>query len=322
VKIPHDLIYLSGWHLYPTSFYHLLVAALASYRRLSRQHKGNVKNRIRRKKNGKMVNLKTSQFFGNTHENIHLDGITLTDTEYTHDKVDWHYHENAYFTFILEGSVLEGNKKGIYRCSAGSLLFHNWQDPHYNIKPPGFTRGFHIELEQSWLESYGINTDSVQGSINLLNPDLKILMYQIYKEAKTDGKSSYVAVHSLLIETFTRMAYLQVDSHRKTPLWVYKLREMLNDNWSENWTLQALAQSLEIHPIHLSRDFSKYFRYNMGEYIRILKVQRALSLLANKKLSLTDIALECGFSDQSHFIRCFKAVNKIRPSHYRDLLLK
>jgi AraC family transcriptional regulator len=97
-----------------------------------------------------MDNLKTGQFFGTTNETIHLTGITLTDTEYTHDKVDWHYHENSYFTFILNGKLVEGNKKETHTCESGGLIFHNWQEPHYNIKPKGYTRGFHIELKTQW----------------------------------------------------------------------------------------------------------------------------------------------------------------------------
>lgn len=53
-----------------------------------------------------MEHLQKGTFFGQTNETILLDGITLTDTVYTHSKVDWHYHENAYFTFILEGNVI------------------------------------------------------------------------------------------------------------------------------------------------------------------------------------------------------------------------
>jgi transcriptional regulator GlxA family with amidase domain len=59
----------------------------------------------------------------------------------------------------------------------------------------------------------------------------------------------------------------------------------------------------------------------LGDYIRKLRVENALILLGNKERSLTDIALECGFSDQSHFIRCFKVLNKINPSHFRKPLL-
>ncbi|MEL1244526.1 hypothetical protein AAEO56_09655 [Flavobacterium sp. DGU11] len=38
-----------------------------------------------------MKQLQKGQFFGQTNTTISLDGITLTDTVYTHDKVDWHY---------------------------------------------------------------------------------------------------------------------------------------------------------------------------------------------------------------------------------------
>ena len=58
-----------------------------------------------------MNTLQTGQFYGVTNETTTHGGLTLTDTEYTHEHVDWHYHQNAYFTFILDGRVIEANKK-------------------------------------------------------------------------------------------------------------------------------------------------------------------------------------------------------------------
>lgn len=95
-----------------------------------------------------MQQLRTWTFFGTTDETVPFDFCTITNTEYTLDKVDWHYHENAYFTFILKGKLLECNKNETYHCTAGSLLFHNCQNTHYNIKPPGDTRGFHVEIKK------------------------------------------------------------------------------------------------------------------------------------------------------------------------------
>jgi hypothetical protein len=45
--------------------------------------------------------LRTGQFFGQTDQTIVTDGLTITDTQYTVEYVDWHYHENPYFTFIV-----------------------------------------------------------------------------------------------------------------------------------------------------------------------------------------------------------------------------
>ncbi len=80
-----------------------------------------------------------------------------------------------------------------------------------------------------------------------------------------------------------------------------------------------LSDTLNIHPAHLSREFSKYFQCGLGQYIRKLKIEKSLSLLSNKKNSLTDISFECGFSDQSHFIRCFKEMIGISPQAYRKI---
>lgn len=269
-----------------------------------------------------MKQLHKGQFFGQTNTTTCLDGLTLTDTVYTHDKVDWHYHENAYFTFILEGNVIEGNKKEIYNCAPGSLLFHNWEEPHYNIKPPGFTRGFHVEVEKEWFDGIDLAGDEVQGSINIGTPDIKLLMYKIFREAKIEDADTDISIQTLLMEAFSKLYRSNEMRLHKKPKWVTDVDAILHDQLFHKMTLAYLCGLLGIHPVHLSRDFSKYFNCNLGEYIRKLKVEKALSLMAQQKHSLAEIAYECGFSDQSHFIRCFKEVNGLNPSAHQKLFFR
>lgn len=256
-----------------------------------------------------------------TNDIIQLDGVTLTDTEYSQERVPWHFHENNYFTFILEGGMVEGNKKEVYECCAGNLLFHNWQDAHYNIASGRFTRGFHVELGPKWFESVDLVNDITEGSIDITNPQVKTLMYKVFKEMKLAGEGGQLGIDALLLEIFSHLGKRKGVGDRKKPQWVGKIRELLRESPS-NWKLADLAQSLHVHPVHLSRDFSKYFNTTLGDYIRAIKVQRALTLLPNPELSLTDISFECGFADQSHFIRCFKAYYHVTPLFYRKLLLK
>ncbi|MBK8390873.1 MAG: AraC family transcriptional regulator [Saprospiraceae bacterium] len=267
-----------------------------------------------------MNHLTTGQFHGQTNQILHLPGITLTDTEYTQPKVDWHYHENAYFTFILEGSVLEGNKKEVYNCEAGDLLFHNWQDPHYNIKPDGFTRGFQIELNNDWFDKFGFESSRIQGSMKIDHPTSKLLLYNIFKETKIKDESSPLAIESLLIQTLSQL-FSNVDNQKsKMPEWAHKVRQILNDDLTKNHSLEDLVKELSIHPVHLSRHFSKYFHCSLGEYIRKLKLTKAISLMKNHQYSLTEVAYESGFSDQSHFCRTFKQNIGITPFYYRKLI--
>jgi AraC family transcriptional regulator len=264
---------------------------------------------------------KTGQFYGMTNEIIHLDGVTLTDTEYSQDRVPWHFHENNYFTFILEGGMTEGNKKEIYECCAGDLLFHNWQDAHYNIASGKFTRGFHVELGSAWFESFDMVNDLTQGSIDISNTRVKTLMYNIFKEMKLTGTAGQLSIDALLLETFGLLGKMKGTVDKKKPKWVARIKEMLKES-PDNWKLADLARSLNVHPVHLSREFSRYFDMTLGDYIRTIKVQRALALLPNSELSLTDITFECGFADQSHFIRSFRSYYHVTPLSYRKLMLK
>lgn len=268
-----------------------------------------------------MKHSQKGEFYGDTHKTICLDGITLTDTVYTHPKVDWHYHEHAYFTFILQGNVIEGNKKEIYDCSPGSLLFHNWQDAHYNIKPEGFTRGFHLEIEKKWFDTLGLNNETLEGSSKIGNPSIKILMYKIFRASKLDTDAS-ISTQSLLLEILSQLKNDSQGILHKKPKWVTQIDEILREQFAENLTLEVLSKMVNVHPMHLSRDFSKYFNCTLGEYIRKLKVEKALSLMALQNQSFTEIAYQCGFSDQSHFNRCFKEVNDMKPSEHKKLLFR
>ncbi len=263
--------------------------------------------------------LKCGNFFGETNRTINFGDITLTDTVYTHEYVDWHYHENAYFTFILQGKLIEGNKKETYRCSNGSLLFHSWQEAHYNIKPEGYTRGFHIEFAKNCFADFSFDINDLQGSFCIENPDIKFLLYKVFRETKLSDDVAVVATQMLLFEIFGQMLKFKQSVQDRKPLWTKKLKEILNDEYTKQFSLLDLSNKLNLHPVHLSRDFSKHFECTLSEYVRKIRIEKSLALLSDENLSLTDIALACGFADQSHFLRCFKQINEIPPSIFRKL---
>jgi len=267
-----------------------------------------------------MKQLHTGQFYGQINKTIFLDGITLTETEYTQDKVDWHYHENAYFTFILQGNMVEGNKKEQYHCGPGSLLFHNWQEPHYNSKPAGYTIGFHIELGKKWAEQFSFDMDSLLGNFKIVNPEITLCMCQVYLETKKVDDLSTMSIQSNLLRLMALMIQDGQSKIKKKPSWVYQLKEILHNTFCENISLENLSAKLGIHPVHLSRDFPRYFQCGIGKYIRKLRVEKSMILLINRQMTLSEIAYDCGFADQSHFIRCFREVNNMNPSTYRRIL--
>jgi AraC-like DNA-binding protein len=71
----------------------------------------------------------------------------------------------------------------------------------------------------------------------------------------------------------------------------------------------------------VSREFSKYFNnLSYGEYIRKLRIEKAVELLGQPGHTLAEIAYLTGFSDQSHFTRIFKKHTGQSPAEYRKRL--
>lgn len=111
--------------------------------------------------------------------------------------------------------------------------------------------------------------------------------------------------------------------YKKTPAWAKELKEIIQDHIDTNLTLKELSKNVDIHPAYLSREFSKYFdNLSFGDYIRKMRIEKAVELLNTTEHSLTEIAYLTGFSDQSHFTRIFKLVTSKNPSAYRKELNK
>lgn len=131
-------------------------------------------------------------------------------------------------------------------------------------------------------------------------------------------KHTQAPVEGLLLEAYHK--YLKTGSTKKAPEWTKELKDMIQDQMDTNvsLSLQRASDELEINPSYLSREFSKYFdNLSFGEYIRKMRIQKAMMLIETTNYSLTEIAYLTGFSDQSHFNRIFKKQIGETPSAFR-----
>ncbi len=127
----------------------------------------------------------------------------------------------------------------------------------------------------------------------------------------------------LLLQVYHQ--FLKQQKGTKTPAWAKALKEMFQDQLDTNLTLslQQASVELDINPAYLSREFSKYFdNLSFGDYMRKLRVDKAIDLIKNDTYTLTEIAYLTGFSDQSHFNRIFKKQIGKSPSVYKKDLQK
>lgn len=97
-------------------------------------------------------------------------------------------------------------------------------------------------------------------------------------------------------------------------------RSLLAIRYRERLTLDDVAGQLDVSPFHLSRVFKEETGTGMHEYVTQLRLRRALAHLEDPRCSLTEVALDLGFSSHSHFSAAFRQAFAESPSSVRARL--
>jgi AraC-like DNA-binding protein len=140
-----------------------------------------------------------------------------------------------------------------------------------------------------------------------------------------DQKHTQAPFENLLLDVYNKFLKTSSTQKKKIPNWAKELKDLIQDQIDTNFTfdLKEISSSLNVHPSYLSREFSKYFdNLSFGEYIRKLRIDKAIELIKTSEYSLTEIAYLTGFSDQSHFTRIFKKYTGKNPSAFKKSLQK
>lgn len=96
-----------------------------------------------------------------------------------------------------------------------------------------------------------------------------------------------------------------------------QILQFLSENFSRKLSLGEMAAVCGLSPYHFVRAFSKTFGAPPHQYVLALRLDFAEKLLANGRLSITDIADLSGFSSQSHFTTTMKKYRQVTPQQVR-----
>jgi transcriptional regulator GlxA family with amidase domain len=108
------------------------------------------------------------------------------------------------------------------------------------------------------------------------------------------------------------------DPTAEPPGWLRRVADALHSRLDGRTPLSTLARDVGRHPVQVSRQFHRHFGCTMSTYLRRARVARAQELLVESHVTLAEVALRCGFSDQSHFTTVFHRVAGLPPHRYRE----
>jgi len=262
--------------------------------------------------------LKTpGDFHGNTLMSREVAGFVLREIVHQPSvKIPKHSHERAHVGFVLRGVFTEECEGKKLECKPLSVSFLAPGATHSD----DFRSGAHCFV----LEIAPEQLERVREHLPLNEPTcvyggkLGWLTLRLYTEARQKDEASSLAVEGLLLEILAELSRQQaVTSERKPPRWLEQARELIHAQFTEPLTHDHIANAVDIHPVHLASVFRRHYGCTIAEYARRLRIEFACRKISTSNAPLADIALDAGFSDQSHFSKVFKRLAGMTPTEFR-----
>lgn len=100
------------------------------------------------------------------------------------------------------------------------------------------------------------------------------------------------------------------------------IQDFIETNYRAKITRESIANALRIHPAHLSRLVRKKAGCTINGYMTRLRMEHATRLLADKTITIDEVADQCGYVYTSYFIRVFRRYFVESPACYRGNLQK
>jgi AraC-like DNA-binding protein len=225
-------------------------------------------------------------------------------------------------TFSLDAVHLSPSIHARIPGATGELVWVSWQEQPASPTPSVYPTllihtpyesllGEHVEIVPS-LRTY----DPLLNHITLVLQavvESQDLAGQLYAESLTDA----LVAHFLRRYGASRH-FLQEVAGGLSPYKLQHTTAYIKDHLEQELSLATLAAVGETSPAH----FARLFKYTTGlaphQYVMRCRMDQAKQLLAETNLSLSEIGLQVGCADQSHFTALFRKYAAMTPKAYRN----
>lgn len=246
-----------------------------------------------------------------------VGGLRVTHfTQAARSRVLSHYHENATLCVLLRGVARDRFRYRTIEYEPGAAIYRPPGEGHCHEFGERGMVAIVIEIPPSRLRS-----DSALHFLSELRfepnaPTLGNSAQLLWGLACPGTTEAEMEEHCLsLLTVFDR------DRERAfTSDGVQRVRTFLDECFTERHSLLELATIAGLHPAYLVNAFRKRFGCSIGRYRRQRCVTHAIRQIWNTQASLSDIALETGFYDQSHCTNELRRDLRLTPAQIRKMM--
>ena len=156
------------------------------------------------------------------------------------------------------------------------------------------------------------------------------LLLKMRNEYFSDNNLRELVIYSLIINFFVYIGrnhfesnidnpYIRSDKKREYIETFNEVLDYIDNHYMNNLSLETVASAAGFSKYYFTRLFKHYTDSTFYDYLSYKRIHVAESLLSRPELSVTEIALQSGFSSISTFNRIFKKLKNCSPTEYREL---
>jgi len=246
-----------------------------------------------------------------------------------------HWHEELQFILVTHGTIEVKLLGKTFLVSKGSGFFINSGLIHeihpiekdsificWNAGISGFDDHLQKKFIRSLVEEQTMPHLQLHTNNAVHNQILKLISdsFIIFEEAKPGFEllvsSNYLQCLYELVNSMDSFNSVKVKVHDQR---IKQILHYIHSHYKSKITLGDLANSIYLSNAETNRLFKKYMRSSPFTYILDYRLERSVELLVRTRSSITEIALETGFSNVSYYIKNFKLKYNITPLKYREL---
>jgi AraC-like DNA-binding protein len=216
----------------------------------------------------------------------------------------------------IRGENVFKHPRGELRIQPGSMgviPVRNEISEEWQVDSRGRYSHFFIGIYSGRLSSNFVNDQRIQTAISLPFAQSSLLERMIEFSATNQPA---VVHHSRVIADILLDGMRVAGSDGPSRLIQKALHLILDHPCNPDLSVKWLAQQLECHADYLSRRFHLETGTLLMAYVRSKRMEVAADLLRSRKMSVADVALNCGYRDHSYFTRIFRQTYGVLPSQY------
>ncbi len=162
-----------------------------------------------------------------------------------------------------------------------------------------------------------------------IHPQIQALLLEIKDEYLKNTPLSEAAIYGKLLSILILIGRSYTENRKTFDVTNNKQQEYtekfmyicdyISAHCTENLTLDDAASLAGFSKFHFTRLFKQFTNVSFYKYLNQKRIATAEKLLANPQYTITDVALNSGFSSLSSFIRMFKIIKNCTPTEFRSM---